>query len=94
MGVLPPCIPRGRLRPGRVTRDSRTRLFLFPTPGSSGRSAGEYGCCGREREGGAGNAPLGPPGAAQPWNSRSGVGIGLDCTGLHWEGGSGGKEGS
>ncbi|KAM6993170.1 leucine-rich repeat-containing protein 25 [Passerculus sandwichensis] len=37
-GCCPP--PRGRLRPGRVTRDSRTRLFLFPTPGSSGRSAG------------------------------------------------------
>ncbi|XP_066061835.1 leucine-rich repeat-containing protein 25 isoform X2 [Chamaea fasciata] len=46
LGALPPWPPPwGRLRPDRVRRDSRTRLFLFPTPGSSGRSAGS-GCSG------------------------------------------------
>ncbi|XP_059726227.1 leucine-rich repeat-containing protein 25-like isoform X1 [Haemorhous mexicanus] len=45
-GCCPPAPPRGWLRPGRVTRDSRTRLFLFSTPGSSGRSAGSR-CSGR-----------------------------------------------
>lgn len=88
--VLPPLSrppPRDWLRPGRVTGDGGTRLFLFPCLRQAERQperrrVGVLGV----GWGGTKKHPPGPPGVAPPGERGSGVGARLGCTGLHWEG--------